>query len=118
MRVLIHPANVQDKVGARWLLRRIPFVPRWQKFLFDGGYDSDSLLEWCQKLFGVATEIVKRSDDQTGFQVLPKRWVVERTFGWWNRWRRLSKDYEQVPQVGESFIYLTMVHLMLHRLCR
>ena len=117
MGVVVHAANVQDKVGARWLLRRIPFVTRWQKFLFDGGYNSDSLLSWCRQQFGVAAEIVKRSD-QPGFTVLPKRWVVERSLGWLNRFRRLSKDYEQVPQVSESFVYVSMIQLMLRRLCR
>jgi len=114
--VLVHPANEQDQVAARWLLRRIPFTNRWQLFLFDQGYENETLLRWCQDVFGVKTEIVRR-EAGTGFQVLPKRWIVERTFGWLNRSRRLSKDYEQLPFISESFVYTAMLQLMLRRLC-
>jgi len=65
---------------------------------------------------GCILEIVKRSDDQTGFVVLPKRWIVERTFGWLGRYRRLSKDYEELPASSETMIYIAMIHLMLRRL--
>jgi putative transposase len=63
-------------------------------------------------------QIVKRCDDLAGFQVLPRRWVVERTFAWLGRYRRLSKDYEELPETSETFIYIAMVHLMLKRLAR
>lgn len=115
--VLVHPANEQDKVAAKWLLRRIPYSPRWQLFIFDSGYASDALLHWCQHLFDVRTEVTHRGK-QKGFQVLPKRWIVERTFGWLNRFRRLSKDFETVPRMSEAFVYLSMIHLMLRRLAR
>jgi putative transposase len=65
---------------------------------------------------GLHPEIVTRSDDQKGFVVLPKRWIVERTFGWFGRYRRLSKDYEELPASSESMIYIAMIHLMLRRL--
>ena len=62
------------------------------------------------------TRIVRRGDAAEGFKVLPKRWIVERTFAWLNRYRRLSKDYEFFAQTAENFIYLAMINLMLHRL--
>lgn len=67
---------------------------------------------------GWLLEIVKRSDEVKGFQVLPRRWVVERTFAWLNNYRRLSKDYEQVPETSEAFIYVAMTHLMVRRLAK
>lgn len=115
LRVLVHPANEQDKVAAKWLLCRLPLWSRLRLFIFDRGYDSPALLRWCQLLFSVDTLISPRIQ-ASGFVVQPKRWIVERTFGWLNRFRRLSKDYEQRPQVSESWIYLSMSHLMLRRL--
>ena len=117
LRVLVHPANQQDKVAAKWLLRRLPLWERLKLFLFDSGYASDALMNWCQQLFSVDTEVTTRGD-QPGFVVQPKRWIVERTFAWLNRFRRLSKDYDQRPDVIEGFIYLAMSHLMLRRLTR
>jgi len=83
----------------------------------DGGY-SGQLVAWVKQMGGWTLEIVKRSDEVTGFQVLPRRWVVERTLGWLNRWRRLSKDYEQLPQTSEAMIYATMSLIMTRRLAR
>jgi len=71
-------------------------------------------LEHC----GWLVEIIKRSDDAKGFVVLPRRWVVERTFGWLYRFRRLSKDYEVLPETSEAWIYAAMVRIMLQRLAR
>lgn len=113
--VLVLPANFSDEHGAKAVLQRIPFVPRWALFLFDGSYEKPPFLHWCQTVFGVTVEIARHLVGQ-GFQVLPKRWIVERTFGWLNRARRLSKDYEQLPQISENLIYLSMIHLMLRRL--
>jgi putative transposase len=113
--VLVHPANEQDKVAATGLLRRLPLWLRLRLFIFDSGYDSPALLNWCQRLFGVETAVTHRGQVD-GFTLQPKRWIVERTFGWLNRFRRLSKDYEQRPAVAESLIYLSMSHLMLRRL--
>lgn len=83
----------------------------------DGGY-SGQLVDWVKRMCGWTLEIVKRSDERGGFEVLPRRWVVERTFGWLNRWRRLSKDYEQLPQTSEAMIYATMSFVMTRRLAR
>jgi putative transposase len=112
--LVILPANFSDDFGAKRLLQRMAFVPRWGLFLFDGGYDKPPLIHWCETLFGVVVEIRHRLGD--GFQVLPKRWIVERTLAWLNWSRRLSKDYEALPQVSESMIYLAMIQLMLKRL--
>lgn len=114
VRVLVHPANWADSDGARHLLRRVPLFSRWLKVLLDGGYDSPALLHWCQTWLGVGAEIVRRSELHT-FVVLPKRWIVERTFAWLGKYRRLSKDYEASPTVSESWIYVAMIDLMLHR---
>jgi len=113
---MVHPANWGDSEGARHLLKRVPLFGRWTKLLLDGGYDSPALLHWCLYLLGVCAEIVRRSAVRT-FEVLPKRWVVERTFAWLGKYRRLSKDYEGLPAVSESWIYLAMIDRMLHRLC-
>jgi putative transposase len=112
--VLVLPANLSDDFGAKHLLRRIAFAPRWALFLFDGGYDKPPLIHWCEQLFGVRVEISRRLGKE--FEVLPKRWIVERTFGWLNFARRLSKDYEARPDVSESMIYVAMIHVMLKRL--
>jgi putative transposase len=116
VRVLVHPANWADSDGARYLLRRVPLYARWTKLLLDGGYDSLALLHWCQQWLGVWAEIVRRNALHT-FVVLPKRWIVERTFAWLGKYRRLSKDYEALPASSESWIYVAMIDRMLHRLC-
>ena len=82
----------------------------------DGGY-AGKLISWvnwwCRRCL---LRIVKRTDDLKGFVVVPKRWTVERTFGWFNRYRRLAKDYEGLPKRSESMILLSMSHLMVRRL--
>jgi putative transposase len=83
----------------------------------DGGY-AGKLIEWTRHLCGWVLEIVKRTDDLKGFKLLPHRWVVERTFGWLGRYRRLSKDYEELTESSEAFIRIAMINLMLHRLCK
>lgn len=113
--VVILPANFSDEFGARRLLKSMPFCLRWTMFLFDGGYDKPPLIDWCQQLFGVVVQIARRLSD-SGFQVIPQRWIVERTFAWLSQSRRLSKDYEQRPEMSAGMIYLSMTHLMLKRL--
>jgi putative transposase len=81
----------------------------------DCGY-SGNLVDWVKKGFNFVMEIVERSDDEEGFKILPMRWVVERTFGWLGRNRRLSKDYERHPRTSEALVYLGMTRLMLRRL--
>jgi putative transposase len=116
--VAVHPANWQDKVSLPFVLRRVPLFNRWELLLLDGGYDSPALVHWCEQNFGIRVEIVHRSPEQQGFVILPKRWIVERTFAWLGKCRRLSKDYEHFSQTSEHWIYLAMIHLMLKRLSR
>ena len=114
--VLVLPANFSDDFGAQSLLQRIPFIGIWLLFLFDGGYDKPPLINWCERLFGVQVHIARKLGK--GFHVIPKRWIVERTFAWLNQFRRLSKDYEESPQTSETIIYMAMTRLMLRRLHR
>jgi putative transposase len=116
LRVLVHPADWQDKRGLRPLLLRLPRLRRVEKVLLDGTYRSEPLGAWCQQQLGWLLEIVQPPEGQKGFTVLPKRWVIERTFAWLGKYRRLSKDYEQLPSVSEAWIYVSMIHLMLRRL--
>jgi putative transposase len=114
--VVVHPADVQDRDGAKLVLRKIrKLYPRLKLIWADGGY-AGKLIEWAKSLGGWVLEIVKRSDSVAGFAVLPKRWIVERTFGWIGRYRRMSKDYEALPATSESMIYLLMINVMVHRL--
>ena len=81
----------------------------------DGLYDRVAVLLACL-LLGLTLIIVRRVAGATGFVVLPRRWVVERTLGWLGRWRRLAKDYEELPEVSEAMVTVAMIRLMLHRL--
>ena len=84
----------------------------------DGGY-AGKLVQWVKRYCRPwELEIVKRTDDMKGFKLIPHRWVVERTFGWFGRYRRLSKDYEYSTDTSENMIYLAMIHLMLRRLSK
>jgi putative transposase len=118
--VVVHAANTQDRLGARRVLAGIKEAFARLKLIWvDSGYQSRPLREWLTQLRGaepVELEVVKRTDAQEGFHVLPKRWVVERTFGWLGRHRRLSKDYEKLPATSETLIRLAMIKLMLRRL--
>lgn len=117
--VVVHSAGLQDFHGARQVFQHLAkrVWPRLRTILADGIYKSDKALPaWLKDNFGWELEIVQRAPDQKGFQVLPKRWVVERTFAWLGRQRRLSKDYEFLPQTTETWIYAGMVRLLLKRL--
>jgi putative transposase len=114
--VVVHGADVQDRDGARAVIRKIRLdCPRLQKLWADGGY-AGALEQWVMQFAGWKLEIVRRREAIAGFEVLPKRWIVERTFAWMSRYRRLSKDYEFYAQTAENVIYLAMINLMLHRL--
>ncbi len=104
-------------MGIRPLLCRVPYTSRWQRVVVDGGYATPANEAWCAKLFDVAYEVVQRIKD-TGFVILPHRWVVERTFAWLGKYRRLSKDYEALPAVSEAFIYVASVHILVRRLAQ
>jgi putative transposase len=114
--VVVHAASLQDRLGAMLVLEKlVGKFPRLQRIWADGGY-SGQLVGWVKDLAGWILEIVKRSDDVHTFEVLPKRWIVERTFAWLGKYRRLSKDYEAKPETSEALIYLAMIHLMVRRL--
>ena len=116
--VVVHPASIQDRDGARLVLETIRGKrPRLQLIWADGGYAGE-LVAWVQTTFRLVLEIVKRSADAIGFEVLPRRWIVERTFAWLGRYRRHSKDYEQLTESSEALIKIAMIHLMLRRITR
>lgn len=113
--IVVHSAAIQDRDGAKLVLPQAADAPRIELVWADGGY-AGQLVEWTRETCGWKLEIVKRNDDVSGFVVLPRRWVVERTIGWLSGYRRLSKDYEYHARTTESFIHLAMTHLMLQRL--
>jgi putative transposase len=114
--VIVHAADIQDRDGAKLVLTyREGRLPRLRLIWADGGY-AGKLVEWVQQTYGWMLDIIQRTDHEPGFEVLPKRWIVERTFGWLGRYRRLSKDYDERIEVSEAFDYVAMIHLMLRRL--
>jgi putative transposase len=146
LKIKVTAANLREQTGARQLLSPLAGeFPRMQLVWADQGYTPD-LNEWMQEKLGWRLEIVKRSTQQEhhdkiraiakerqkagasvvemwaglpygrGIEVLPRRWVVERTFAWLGKYRRLSKDYEFLPESSEAMIYLAMIRLMLKRL--
>jgi putative transposase len=118
MTVVVHSAGIQDRDGAKLVLEKARGQwPRLERIWADGGY-AGQLVEWTQKTCGWVLDIVRRSADAVGFEVLPRRWVVERTFAWLGKYRRLSKDYETLPESSESMIYIAMIHIMLRRMTK
>ena len=114
------PHDFPEREGAKMLLLRAlkRGFTRLSLIWADGGYSGKPFFSWVLQHCGWFVEIVKRSDDAEGFVVLPCRWVVERTFGWLMRFRRLSRDYEVLPETSEAMIYAAMVRIMLKRLAR
>ena len=117
--VVVHSAGVQDYHGARQVLQQLAQREwgRLEKILADTIYKGDRFLAgWIAENFGWEIEVVEREPGAKGFQVIPKRWVVERTFAWLGRNRRLSKDYETCPKTSETWIYIAMAALLSRRL--
>lgn len=115
--MVVHPADIQDRDGAKLVLKKVKkWLPKLKLIWADGGY-AGKLIAWVEKICGWQLTIVRRSDEAKGFKLIPKRWIVERTFGWLGRYRRLSKDYEYHPESSEAMIYIAMTHLMVRRLC-
>ena len=113
--VVIHSADIQEREGAKLFMGQLRYrFPRLKKILADGGYTGE-LIEWVLRGFGWTLEIVHKVAGIGGFNVLPKRWVVERTFGWFNFNRRLAKDYETNVDCSTAFVHLTMCRIMLNR---
>lgn len=131
LKVVVHPANLHDRLGAKLVLGALGTrFPRLQRVWADQGY-AGALRQWTRQQVGIELEVVypwwrnlqryfpdllDEMGFQPGFHVLPRRWVVERTFAWLGRSRRLSRDYERLPTSSEALIYLTSVRLLLRRL--
>jgi len=112
--VIVHSAGVQDRVAARAVLMRL--FCRFDSIatvFADGGY-TGKLIAWAKDMFDCSVQIVKRNEQHL-FRVLPKRWIVERTFAWLNWSRRLSKDYELRHTSSEAMIYIAFAHMLLRR---
>lgn len=113
---VVHAAHIQDRDGAKLVIEKARWFG-WLRVIFaDGGY-AGALVTWVRATFrgqGTRLEIVPKLG--TGFRLLAKRWIVERTFSWFNHYRRLSKDYEVKPSHSEAFIYAAAIRLMLRRL--
>jgi putative transposase len=117
LRVVVHPASVQDAAGAKLVLAELAApgaFPRLRHLWVDGAYGGAA--DFAARYAGITLDPVKRPPGIKGFTPLPRRWVVERTFGWFGRARALSKDYEARPDSSEAWCYLAMTHLMLRRL--
>jgi transposase len=119
LHAIIHPADIQDRDGGILLLATLfGMYPFLKKLFADGGYQGPDFQKALGKILPqLETEIVKRSDRTRGFVVLPRRWVVERTFAWLNRCRRLAKDWENLNRNALAFLRLASIRLMLRKLC-
>jgi putative transposase len=138
LHVLVHEANIQDYRGGKRLLAPLKGAfPRLKLIWADSGYKKEGFDEWVKATLGWEVEIVEHPWSglrgvwapkdamidwekirPSGFDVLPHRWIVERTFAWLTTWRRLSKDYEVLPSSEEAWIYLAMIRIMLRRLAQ
>lgn len=116
--VVVVPANVPERIGAQDLLQPLmPALGTLRKLWVDGGYSGPDFAEWVRKLSPkLEVEVIKRSEDVQGFKVLPKRWVVERTFGWLVKHRRLVRDYEKTECSAAGWIAIALTRVMLRRL--
>ena len=112
----MHAADIQDADGAGDLLRLLKrLYPRLKVVFADSAYDRLATLLACF-LLGLTLVVIRRLAGTKGFVLLPRRWVAERTLGWLGRWRRLAREYEELPEVSETMVKLAMIRLMLHRL--
>jgi putative transposase len=114
--LLVVPASIQDRAGGILLVEQLrAAVKRIQMLWGDAHFDTAISHAWV--MWAWVGVIIRKLVGQAGFVVQPKRWIVERTFGWLNRSRRLSKDYERTTESSEAFIKVAMIHLMVRRLC-
>jgi transposase len=117
--LVVHGAGVQDRDGAPDVLRSIRHRYPWLRHVFaDGGYGGEKLRGRLRKVGQWTIEIIKRTDKAKGFELLPRRWVVERTFAWLNRCRRLAKDFEATIASAEAWIMVAHIRLLTRRLAR
>jgi transposase len=116
---LIHTADIQDRDGAPLLLAEIIHRFPWLRHLFaDGAYAGDKLRQELRRIGKWTVEIIKRSDVAKGFEVLPRRWVVERTLAWLSRNRRLAKDFEQTIASATAWLFVASIQLFARRIAR
>ena len=113
----IHPADVEDRDGAPLVIEALHDLFPWLRLLFgDCAYSGDKLLKALAKFGEWSIEIIKRMADTAGFEVLPRRWVVERTLAWLNRNRRLAKDFEASIESAKAWVYIASVQLIIRRI--
>jgi transposase len=119
MHAIVHPADIQDRDGGALVLATLfGLFPFLRKLFADGGYQGKQFhAAQTKALPHLRTEIMKRSEVARGFVVLPRRWVVERTFAWLGRCRRLAKDWENLNRSALVFLRLASIRLMLRKLC-
>ena len=119
LRIVIHSAGVQDRDGAALVLDKILNSFPWFELVWaDSGYNAHQVDAAVAKVPSLRVEIVKRSDDMKGFVLLPRRWVVERTFSWFGRNRRLAKDWENLAATLQAFVALASIQIAIRRLAR
>lgn len=119
LRVVVHSASIQDRDGAARVIDKIRQRFNWLELVWaDGGYNARQVNEAVAREPSLRIEIIKRSDDMKGFVVLPRRWVVERTFSWFGRNRRLAKDYENLASTLTTFVTLAAIQLGIRRLAQ
>jgi putative transposase len=112
---VVHAADVQDRDGAKLVLERAKAsFPTLKLVWADGGY-AGALVGWVKEVCGWVLQTILRPVGVKGFVLLPRRWVVERTFAWLARYRRMSKDYEYLTAVSETMIVAAMIHIMARR---
>lgn len=118
--MVVHSAGIQDRDGAKLVVKKLKkILPKLKVVWADQGY-AGKLVVWVKQVLGIKLEIVKRNPKgkrKTGFEPIPKRWIVERTFAWLCNYRRLSKNYECREDTAEAMIRLAMIHIMVRRLC-
>ena len=114
----MHPANLSESAGGKLVLKKAWRAGRrLGRVWVDGGYRR-GLVAWAKRELGYALEVVERAPGAKGFAVLPRRWVVERSFAWLGRYRRLSKEYEALTETSEAMIWAAFGGIMLRRLAR
>jgi len=118
LKVVSHAANISERDGAKLLLDALP-EPLWQrleKILADGGYDGEEFTAWVEEEYEVIWEIALRPTGSHGFVLIPIRWLVERSFAWFSRYRRLSRDFEKLVENSAGMVYVASLHRLLNRL--